>query len=156
MTESGKVKKRLKRPITTKQAKYFKLLCQGVPATQAALKAGYTSKNPAQAGYAASKSIRARIQKGLFEAGLTPEGLIHKHLVPALKAKETKFFQHEGMVTDSRDVVAWDIRLRAQQFAAKLGGYEAPTERSDTNLNALTETLIINTSAIPRHSPRHA
>ena len=91
---------KLSRPLSKKQHTYFKLLCKGVPATEAARRAGYSAKNPAQSAHQASRSIRDRIQHALFEAGLTPEGLIHKHLVPVLAAERTEFCKFNGRVTD--------------------------------------------------------
>ena len=123
-----KTGRRKKRVLTTKQQIYFRLLCKGVPATQAALKAGYSVRCAPQAAYQATRSIRERIQGALFEAGLTPEGLVHKHLLPALGAMETKFAQSEGSFTDERNVIAWGPRLKAIELTAEMGGYMAPRE----------------------------
>ena len=120
---------RRSRPLTSKQRTYFKLLCKGMPATQAARRAGYSAKNPAQSAYQAWQSIRERLQIALFEVGLTPEGLIHKHLLPALNAMETEFAKFNGRITETREVIAWGPRLRAMELVCELGGYFAPNEQ---------------------------
>jgi hypothetical protein len=123
MANKESTHKSRKRLLTSKQEKYFRLLCQGVPSGQAAIKAGYSSKCAASSGHQAYKSIRARVQHALFEAGLTPEGLIHKHLLPALTAMEVEFAKSEGRITDSREVIAWGTRLRAIEIVCEIGGY---------------------------------
>lgn len=39
---------------------------------------------------------------------------------PAHKALETKFFAHEGQVTDEREVINWAARLKAAEIAANI------------------------------------
>ena len=125
MTIKNPNRGRRKRPLTAKQQVYFKLLCEAVPATEAARRAGYSQRNPAQSAYQASRSIRERVQYALFEVGLTPEGLIHKYLFPALEAEETEFCKFKGKITDSRKAPAWEVRLRAIEIVAEMGGYYA-------------------------------
>jgi hypothetical protein len=55
------------------------------------------------------------------------EALIEK-LNAELDAEERKLFQHEGKVTDERDVIAWGIRQKARQDAHKLRG-DYPSEK---------------------------
>lgn len=60
------------------------------------------------------------------------QGIDAKYLMKKLKAEleaeETKFFQDEGKVTDSRDVIAWGTRQKARQDAHKLRG-DYPVEK---------------------------
>lgn len=63
----------------------------------------------------------------LNTAGVTSDYLINK-LKKELDAKETKFFQHEGKVVDSKDVIAWGIRQNARKDAHKLKG-DYPAEK---------------------------
>jgi hypothetical protein len=70
---------------------------------------------------------RSSLKSTCDQHGLTDEALIEKHLKPLLQAKETKFFQHKGRVTDSRQVPAHGIRLNALDMAFRLrGSYAAP------------------------------
>jgi hypothetical protein len=126
LTVKNPNRERRRRFLTAKQQVYFKLLCEGVPATNAARRAGYSHKNAAQSAYQASRGIRERIQNALFESGLTPEGLIHKYLLPALQAEKTEFCKHKGNISDSCIVTAWEVRLRAIELVAEMGGYFAP------------------------------
>jgi hypothetical protein len=47
-------------------------------------------------------------------------------------AKETKFFQHEGKVTETRDVVAWGPRAAFAKVAVDVFGATAPQKREIT------------------------
>jgi hypothetical protein len=67
---------------------------------------------------------------------------------PANDALETKFFAHEGQVTDQRDVVNWAARLKAAEIAANiwrvLMNYKhgMPTQTLDANVTLnYTEAL---------------
>lgn len=113
-----------------------------MPATQAALGAGYTGKTPAQSAYQATRGIRARVEDALAENGLTPEGLITKYLVPAMLATDTEFAKFEGEITASEEVIAWDTRLRAIELAARFGGYLAPRELTGLDGAALFPDVI--------------
>jgi len=46
-----------------------------------------------------------------------------QRMAEELHAMETKFFQHEGVVCDSREVIAWDVRHKALELLAKIRGY---------------------------------
>lgn len=49
-----------------------------------------------------------------------------KVLVDELEAMETKYFQHEGIVGDSRDVIAHTPRLKAVELLTQIYGLKAP------------------------------
>lgn len=61
-------------------------------------------------------------------SGLTDRVLVNKYLKPALKARETQFFAHKGVVMDERDVIAWGTRTRALDMAFQLKGSYAPRQ----------------------------
>jgi hypothetical protein len=54
------------RPLTIRRERYFELLCKGMPATEAARRAGYSGKNPAQSAYQAWRSISERVQNAML------------------------------------------------------------------------------------------
>ncbi len=58
----------------------------------------------------------------LERLGLTYDYILDKCLRPLLEARETKFFQKEGIVMQEKEVEALDIRLRAIDTWAKLAG----------------------------------
>lgn len=80
-----------------------------------------------------AEEVRARNNSDVIEAmdkhGLTLDNLI-KQLKRELKAKETKFFQKDGIVVETRDVIAWDIRQKARIDAHKLRG-DYPAEKRE-------------------------
>ena len=86
--------------LTNKERALVRSLANGTSLTQAALDAGYSSKNPGQSGWQALQNIRLKMPELLDEYDLTDEALIEKHLKPLLNATETKFFQLNGRVTE--------------------------------------------------------
>jgi hypothetical protein len=125
MARKNKSGKRRRRPLTTRQQLYMKYLCKGDGQVQAWQKAGYKSK---QSGYESTKLLRERIQRAFFHVGLTPEGYICKHLLPALDAKQTEFAKFEGKITDREDTINWTARLKAMEIVKDMAGYSAPRE----------------------------
>ena len=67
------------------------------------------------------KKLGPIIKQRLDDAGLTETALKFK-LLQKLEAKETKFFQHEGKVVETREVEAHDVQLKALEFAMKARG----------------------------------
>jgi len=115
--------------LTPQQRALVKNLIKGMSITDAALKAGYTDKSRVAAGQAGSQALenlRLKMPEVLEKAGLTDEVLTEKYLKPLLRAKETKFFAHEGKVTDHRDVAALGIRSNALDMTFNLKGSYAP------------------------------
>lgn len=69
------------------------------------------------------------MRDSLDSAGITSERLITK-LKEELNATITKTFQHQGVIVDSEEKIAWDIRQRARQDAHKLRG-DYPAEKHE-------------------------
>ena len=59
---------------------------------------------------------------------MVPPEFIAKTIADGMAATETKFFSHEGLVQDQRDVPAWSERRQYAELAAEYGGYRAPTK----------------------------
>ena len=72
-----------------------------------------------------------KINSWLDDAGLSENALKIK-LLRLLEAKETKFFQHEGIVTDQREVEAIETQRRSLDMAFKLKGMYAAEKRELT------------------------
>jgi|HubBroStandDraft_1064217.scaffolds.fasta_scaffold104175_2 phage terminase small subunit len=115
--------KRKTRRLTQKQAEFFKNLCKGLSGSEAARKAGYSPNHVPQQAHVTRERIRYRVNLALVEAGLHPEGLKYKHILPALHAMETKTAAFEGKITDEREFINWTARLKAMELVAELGGY---------------------------------
>ena len=81
-----------------------------------------------------------------FDNDLITVGIDGPYLAEKLKAEfeaeETKFFQHEGAVTDKRDVISWGTRQKARQDTHKLRG-DYPAEKVDHG------DIIVNIEATP-------
>jgi hypothetical protein len=67
------------------------------------------------------------IKRWMDEEGLSEERL-KKKIIQLLEAKETKFFQHEGVVTDQRDVDALGVQLKATELGCRVMGHFQPQE----------------------------
>jgi len=57
-----------------------------------------------------------------------------RKLKAELNAKETKFFQKDGIVTDQRTVIDWATRQKARQDLAMYLG-DKPAERTEHEIN---------------------
>jgi hypothetical protein len=75
-----------------------------------------------EAGRKAAEVVHAAMAEAFEKAGISTDFLTTK-LLEELNAKETKFFQKDGVVIESRDVVAWDVRQKARQDTHKLLGH---------------------------------
>jgi hypothetical protein len=127
--------------LTNRERLLFKNLSKGMTVTEAAREAGYKDKRPGQAGYQAIERIRLKAPELLAKHGLCDDALIETYLKPALEANETKFFQHEGRVTDSRDVIAWSPRLTALDMTMKIRGMYAKPEEDSASNRSITIVL---------------
>jgi hypothetical protein len=108
-----------KESLTLKQSKLLQALPTSDSVAEAGEKAGYAHRQDA---HRALKTIAERTPEVLERLGLTIEYVADKCLRPLLEAKETKFWADKGIVMETREVVAQDIRLRAIEVWAKLAG----------------------------------
>ncbi len=97
-------------------------------ATRSAKAAGYTAKNYGALGRRGSENKekhKKKINRWIDEVGLSEETLKLK-LKTLLEARETVFFQKDGIVTDQRTVVANETQRRTLDMALKVkGSYQA-------------------------------
>lgn len=106
--------------LTLRQRKFLKYYIQSGNVSQSALKAGYAYRD---SGFRllSNAIIQEAYQILLEEVGLTDKRDL-EDLEKLRKAKITKFFQHEGKVTDSEDVEDNATRLKALELTARLKG----------------------------------
>jgi hypothetical protein len=72
--ESGKkADSRKNKPLNPRQQKFVKTLAKGASLTDAAIEAGYSSRNPGQSGFQALQQIRGRVPDLLEIHGLGEE-----------------------------------------------------------------------------------
>ena len=109
--------------LTIKQKKLVEALPVTNSIAEAGAVAGYSDRTAASR---ALKGISERAPEVLDRAGLGIEHVVNKCLRPLLEARETKFFANAGIVLDTREVEALDIRIRAIEVWARLmGAYTA-------------------------------
>lgn len=111
-------------------------------ATNSARAAGYSGKNEAnyaEVGYRNKKALQPQINEWLDEEGLSDNALKLK-LVELLDAKETKFFSHEGLVVEEREITAWGTQTKALDMAMKMKGMYSP-EKHEHEFKGLTAAV---------------
>jgi len=109
--------------LTLKQKKLVEALPVAKSIAEAGSVAGYSDRT---ASSRALKGIAERAPEVLERLGLSIEYVVNNCLRPLMQAKETKFFSDKGVVMETRDVEANDIRLRATDLWARLmGAYTA-------------------------------
>jgi hypothetical protein len=88
--------------LTVRQSRIARILSEHSVKSrgEAAIKAGYSSKNPDQSAYQAIEAIKQKAPEVMAKLGLTLEHVIQNHLVPLMGATETKIVVHEGKITD--------------------------------------------------------
>jgi hypothetical protein len=124
--------------ITLKQRKYIEGVTSGLSRTEAKRAAQYAEcVRPNQVETPQVKAAFARLVRQY-----TPAHVLAKTIAEGVQAHETKFFQHEGVVTDTRDVIAWGPRATFAKLAAEYGQYVEPDAKAgDVNV-AVGFTLI--------------
>lgn len=101
----------------------------------AALAAGYAPNTARANGYKLQRDCEAEISRWMDESGLSKNRLFTK-LLQLIEAKETKFFQKDGLVCETREVAALHIQLKALELAMRCKGM-LDTEKQDKPLQPL-------------------
>jgi len=102
--------------------------------TKSAKAAGYRCKNEesfASIGHQNFRKLRDTIEKWLDDQGLS-EAALKTKMISLLNAKEVKFFQHEGIVSDQREVEAIETQRKTLDMALKIKGMYAPEKHEHT------------------------
>ncbi len=136
----GRGKKRSERRLTIRQRKTLKGVAAGKPVLQAALAAGYSEASAHSVPYR-NGNLRAEVASLLAAAGLDDRSLMAE-LKTLVRAREIKFFAHEGKVTDTRRVVSLDAKAKGLDMSFKLRGLY-PT-RQDASGNGADGPPAIN------------
>jgi hypothetical protein len=112
--------------MTGKQREYLKQRVKHPTGTKkdAALAAGYALSTAHQAHLIESPDVKEAFKRLIREK--IPGEKIATRVAEGLDAKQTIFFQKDGIVCDSRDVIAWGERRAYAQLAAEYGGYFTP------------------------------
>ena len=108
--------------LSPRKQKYVKARASGMTKKDAALEAGYAeSVSLRVANNIETPDVRAAFAE-IMRKRISPDK-IARRIDEGLDAMETKFFQSEGVVTDSKEVIAWSERRQYAALAAELGGY---------------------------------
>ena len=97
-------------------------LSKGMTLGDAALGAGYSSKNPDQSGYQALKGLRKKLPHLMEKNGISDDVLIQKYLVPALEATEKRVFNYRGKFVEAKPLPVWEVRTKALELVFRLIG----------------------------------
>lgn len=122
MKAEVEMEKDQKPKLTIRQRKWLDAYLETLNASEAARRAGYKCRT--DEGYRVIGSenltkLNGFLQKWIIEAGFTPARVKAK-ILEGMEARETKFFAHEGKVTDQREVQAWAIQAKFTEMAAKV------------------------------------
>ena len=79
-------------------------------------------------------SLNTQMIQAMDKAGITL-GRLMRQLSDELQAKDTKFFADKGIIKDTAEVVAHDVRQRARIDAHKLRGDYPAEKREITGKN---------------------
>lgn len=130
-------------PLRPRQRKYVEGRFQGMSKEEAKRYAQYAeTTDPRKIENSSVKAAFARLVRRA-----APAHKVAQILADGLEAKETKFFQYEGRVTDSRDVIAWGERRAYAQLAAEYGGY---VEKDNASVNVGLSFVLINGITKPK------
>lgn len=105
---------------------------------QAAKDSGYSDSMAAAAGAKIeTPDVRKAFQALIREK--IPSSKIAARLAEGLDAMETEFAKDKGLITDSRDVIAWGERRAYLELAAEYGGYFVPKAELEMSKKPLSE-----------------
>jgi len=99
------------------------------------------------------KKLYPIIKQWLEDEGLTENRLKFK-LLRLLDAKETKFFAHEGKVTDKREVEALGIQVKALELAMKTKGMLS--DRSAREIEQIDELIELELKKLGLATPKQS
>ena len=86
--------------------------------------------DPAKTGQEIMRDVRKETIEALDSLDARTKAI--RVLVEEIEALETKFFQHEGVVTDERTVVSHSSRLKAIELLAQIYGLKSPDRMEHT------------------------
>ncbi len=125
--------------LNPQRARLVKAMAAGKSVAEASRIAGYAHPN---AAHNALRALKARFSDVMEKHGLTDDTLVTKYLLPLLNAKETRFFAHQGIVLDKRDVPDNGTRTSALDMAFRLKG-SYPKNGDDVRAEANVEVKMV-------------
>lgn len=102
----------------------------------AALQAGYSESVARCAGTAIETPDVRAVMRDMIQRRIGSDKIVDR-LAEGLDAEKTEFFCKDGVVTDSRNTVAWSERRAYLELAAEYGGYVTKEEQKHLHLHSL-------------------
>lgn len=136
--------------LTPREQKLVRGVLEKKSITDAALAAGYgkgVRRSAARTGSQALRRIRREMPEIMNAVGLDQETVMRDVLKPLMYAKEKKYFEHRGKVTDEREVINYEARAKGLDIWAKLNGSYPNTKDISGNINNYT---FIGNGNLPR------
>jgi hypothetical protein len=130
---------------TVRQGVLASAVAGGMSIADAGILAGYQHRQNADEAY---RSIRTKMIEDLAQYGVTTAAIAAK-IREKMDAKETKFFQSNGLITDAIDVEAHGIQLQATEMAADILGLRG---RDDKGASIGTINILCHSANIPQWS----
>lgn len=147
------------KPIDPKRRKYLENRAKGQSKMEAALNAGFSESMAENAKEKIENPIAEQLAKAIQK--LIPIEKVVQRINEGMDALETKIVQHQGIVTDFIDLVAWSERREYTAMAAEYGQYHIPRQKHehegeiDNNVKVVVEFLGETNEQDPR-AERHA
>lgn len=113
--------------ITPQQSKLLAGLSSGMSISEAGRHAGYSFP---QASNRAYRILQQKVPELLEGLGF-PIEVVLKKVAGKMEAKETKFFAHQGIVLDTREVDAHGVQLEAAQTLGRWCGLDGKAQSDD-------------------------
>lgn len=129
MRKEDRGKPTRKKELTEKESRLVKAFLAGAKTKgEAAIAAGYSSKNPSASANQALESIKTKAPEIMDKLGLSVEHLIQNHLKPLLHAQETKIFVFDG------ETVGRGKKKRVTKRVLKINQADNTTRRFATRM----------------------
>jgi phage terminase small subunit len=124
--------------LSPRKAKYVAGVMKGKSKKQAATDAGYAEST--------AENARAKIEDKDVLAAFAhiiqkacPADKLAQRIAEGLDATETKFFQKDGVVIETRDVIAWDERRQYCELAVKFGNYHVDKKALELTVQTIAD-----------------
>jgi len=115
--------------IDPRRREYLNNRAQGDSKKEAALKAGFSESMAENAKEKIEKPIAEQLAQAI--QARIPLAKIVQRIDEGMDALETKIVQHQGIVTDYVDLVAWAERREYTAMAAEYGQYHIPRQKHE-------------------------
>lgn len=126
--------------LTLKQKAWLSAYLECFNASEAARRAGYRCKDDQSfgaVGHENFKKLEPLILEWINKQGFS-EAQLKAKIMAGFDAMETRTATHEGMITDEKDYIAWEVRRRYLDMACKIMGLYAPDKLNVDHSGGIT------------------